>query len=70
MHLTYSTPDLARAVIACAALLSVPCAPRAADRPQAYEVDAGFDTAPQSLYWYTEGIVALNGDMAKSTVVC
>ena len=37
----------------------------AADKPQAYEIDAGFDAAPQSLYWYSEAIAAVNGDMAK-----
>jgi hypothetical protein len=37
----------------------------AASKPQAYEVDAGFDAAPQSLYWYSEVIAAVNGDMAK-----
>lgn len=66
MHVTSPTRGVARAVIACAALLSVPCATRAADKPQAYEVDAGFDTAPQSLYWYKEAVVAVNRDMAKS----
>ena len=38
----------------------------AADKPQAYEIVAGFDVAPQSLYWYTEAITAVNGDIAKS----
>jgi hypothetical protein len=66
MHVTLPSRSFARAAIACAALLSVPCALRAADKPQAYEVDAGFDTAPQSLYWYKEAIVAVNRDMAKS----
>jgi hypothetical protein len=66
MHVTSPTRFFARAVIACAALLSVTCAARAADKPQAYEVDAGFDTAPQSLYWYKEAIVALNRDIGKS----
>lgn len=66
MHVNFPSRSFGRALIACAALLSVPCAPRAADRPQAYEVDAGFDTAPQSLYWYKEAVVAVNRDMAKS----
>jgi hypothetical protein len=50
--------------IAAAALL---CAGTAAagEQPQAYEVDAGFDVAPQSLYWYSEGVVALNRDIGK-----
>jgi hypothetical protein len=49
---------------ACVALLT--CAARAEDKPLAYEVDAGFDTAPQSLYWYSEGVVALNHDIGKT----
>jgi hypothetical protein len=66
MQVTVPSLGFARAVIACATVLSVPCAPRAADKPQAYEIDAGFDAAPQSLYWYKEAIVALNRDIAKS----
>ena len=54
---------LARAA-ACGVLLA--CAARAEDKPQAYEVDASFDTAPQSLYWYSEGVVALNHDIGKT----
>jgi hypothetical protein len=49
-----------------AALLTIACGGAAADKPQAYEVDAGFDVAPQSLYWYTAAIAAVNGDIAKS----
>jgi hypothetical protein len=41
------------------------CAAGAAERPQAYETDAGFDAAPQSLYWYSEGVVALNRDIGR-----
>ena len=66
MQVTFPSLGFARALIACAALLIAPCVPRAADKPQAYEIDAGFDAAPQSLYWYKEAIVALNGDIAKS----
>ncbi|MEO8421623.1 MAG: cellulose biosynthesis protein BcsS [Hyphomicrobium sp.] len=47
------------------ALLACANAANAADKPQAYEISAGFDAAPQSLYWYSEGIAALNGDIAK-----
>jgi hypothetical protein len=54
-----------RALAAGVALLIAPHA-LAGDEPQAYEIDAGFDAAPQSLYWYKEAIVALNRDMAKS----
>ena len=66
MHCLRPRRGFARAIVACAALLSVPCAPRAGDKPQAYEIDAGFDTAPKSLYWYKEAIVAVNRDLAKS----
>lgn len=66
MQVTLPSLGFARALIACATLLSVPSAPRAAEEPQAYEIDAGIDAAPQSLYWYKEAITALNGDMAKS----
>jgi hypothetical protein len=38
----------------------------AEDNPQGYEFDAGFDVAPQSLYWYSETVVALSRDMSKS----
>jgi hypothetical protein len=40
-------------------LLLVACANAAdaADKPQAYEISAGFDAAPQSLYWYSEGLL-------------
>jgi hypothetical protein len=62
------TPGRLRVPAACAALLVVigVNAAGAADKPQAYEVDAGFDVAPQSLYWYTAAIAAVNGDIAKS----
>lgn len=57
-----------RVPAACAALLVVvggnPAG--ATEKPQAHEVDAGFDVAPQSLYWYTAAITAVNGDIAKS----
>jgi len=51
---------------AAAGMLLLACTARAEDKPQAYEVDAGFDTAPQSLYWYSEAVVALNRDMGKT----
>jgi Cellulose biosynthesis protein BcsS len=56
-----------RVLAAGTALLTFACANAAgaADKPQAYEVEAGFDAAPQSLYWYSQVIAALNGDMAK-----
>jgi hypothetical protein len=66
MQVNFHSIGIVRALAASAALLLAASAAFAADKPQAYEVDAGFDTAPQSLYWYTEGIMALNRDMAKS----
>jgi hypothetical protein len=63
MRLIRLSNAIARAA-ACGVLLA--CAARAEDKPQAYEVDAGFDTAPQSLYWYSEGVVALNRDIGRS----
>ena len=69
MHCLRPRRRCARAIVACAALLSAPCAPLAGDKPQAYEIDAGFDTAPQSLYWYKEAIVAMNHDLAKSGIL-
>ena len=54
-----------RITAACGALL-IAFAAAAEDKPQAYELDAGFDAAPQSLYWYSEAVVALNRDMSKS----
>ena len=54
-----------RALAAGVALINAAFTNAAADQPQAYEVDAGFDAAPQSLYWYSGGIAAVNGDMAK-----
>ena len=65
MQVTFHRLGIARALVASAGLLAA-TAVFAADEPQAYEVDAGFDTAPQSLYWYKEAIVALNRDIAKS----
>jgi hypothetical protein len=65
MRVNFPSLGFARALIASAALLTAPHA-FAADKPQAYEIDAGFDAAPQSLYWYKEAIVALNRDIAKS----
>lgn len=62
MQMIRQGAGLLRIALACGALL---LARNASAQPQAYEVDAGFDTAPQSLYWYTEGIVALNHDMGK-----
>ena len=41
------------------------CLSAGADTPQSHEVNAGFDAAPQSLYWYSEAISALNHDMGK-----
>ena len=61
-------PSTARLAIAgaSAVLLCVGAFPAAAgDKPQAYEVDAGFDAAPRSVTWYSDGIVALNGNIAK-----
>jgi hypothetical protein len=63
----YSTPlgqGLLCIIASCAALLCS-CAAGAGANPQAYEFDAGFDAAPQSLYWYKEAVVALNRDMSK-----
>lgn len=60
---------LVRILVRTAAISLALCAASAAsaaDKPNAYEVTAGFDAAPQSLYWYTEGVAALNGDMGKS----
>jgi hypothetical protein len=37
------------AVLLCAGVAG------AGEQPQAYAVDVGFDVAPQSLYWYSEG---------------
>ena len=54
-----------RITAACAALL-VAFAAAAEGNPQGYEFDAGFDVAPQSLYWYSETVVALSRDMSKS----
>jgi hypothetical protein len=53
------------AIAGAAAALLPPCATAAKDKPQAYEVDAGFDSAPRSVTWYSDGIVALNGNIAK-----
>jgi hypothetical protein len=66
MPVIYRSHDFLRAVLACAAVLTAASGACAADEPQAYEVDAGFDAAPQSLYWYKGAVVALNRDMAKS----
>jgi hypothetical protein len=63
MHAVRRSHAGLRIVTACAAMLFACGA--AADEPQAYEIDAGFDAAPQSLYWYSEAITALNRDMAK-----
>jgi hypothetical protein len=51
--------------VAASATLLFACAAGAAEKPQAYEFDVGFDAAPQSLAWYSEAIVALNRDIAK-----
>ncbi len=64
MHAVCRSHAHLRIAAACGAML-LACGAGAADEPQAYEVDAGFDVAPQSLYWYGEGITALNRDMAK-----
>ena len=49
-----------RVPAACAVLLVVVGVngALAADKPRAYEADAGFDVAPQSLSWYSAAIVA------------
>jgi len=62
MHAVCRSHARLRIAAACGAMLS---AWGAAAEPQAYEVDAGFDAAPQSLYWYSEAITALNRDMAR-----
>ena len=66
MHAICRSKGLLRIAAASAALLCAGAA-SAGEQPQAqaYEVDAGFDAAPQSLYWYSEGIVALNRDIGK-----
>jgi hypothetical protein len=56
-----------RLVVACGAMLVA--ANAAADEPHAHDVAAGFDAAPQSLYWYSEAISALNGDTGKDGVL-
>lgn len=53
-----------RIAASCGVLLFA-CAAGAEEKPQGYELDAGFDAAPQSLYWYSEAVVALNRDMSK-----
>jgi cellulose biosynthesis protein BcsS len=63
MHAVRQSHAGLRIAAACAAMLVASGA--AADEPQAYEIDAGFDAAPQSLYWYSEAITALNRDMAQ-----
>lgn len=58
--------DLAGLAAASAALLyACSATAAAADKPQANEVTAGFNVAPQSLYWYGEVYHAFNGDLAK-----
>lgn len=63
MHAVRRSHASLRLAAACGAMLFALGA--AADEPQAHEVAAGFDAAPQSLYWYSESIAALNHDMAK-----
>ena len=67
MHAVRRSHARLRLAAACGAMLFACGA--AADEPQAYEVAAGFDAAPQSLYWYSEAISALNRDMAKDGVL-
>ncbi len=64
MHAVRRSHAGLRIAAACGAMLFV-CGAGAAHEPQAYEIDAGFDAAPQSLYWYSEAITALKRDLAK-----
>jgi hypothetical protein len=64
MHAICRSQGLLRTATAAAALLCASAA-AAGDKPQAYEVNAGFDAVPQSLAWYSEAIVALNHNIAK-----
>ncbi len=67
MHAVRRNHARLRLAAACGAMLISLSA--AADTPQAHEVAAGFDAAPQSLYWYSEAISALNRDMGKDGVL-
>ena len=67
MHAVRRNHARLRHAAACGAMLISLSA--AADTPQAHEVAAGFDAAPQSLYWYSEAISALNRDMGKDGVL-
>ena len=68
MHALRRSKDLA-AIAAASATLLYACTAAAAGKPQANEVTAGFNVAPQSLYWYGEVDHAFNGDLAKSGAV-
>jgi hypothetical protein len=63
MHAVRRNHARVRLAAMCGAMLLAASA--AADQPHAYDVAAGFDAAPQSLYWYSEAISALNGDTGK-----
>jgi Cellulose biosynthesis protein BcsS len=56
---------IAGAAAALLGALNPTCPALAADKPPAYEADAGFDAAPQALAWYSEAIVALNRNINK-----
>jgi hypothetical protein len=64
MHPVLRSKGLLRIAASSAALLCA-CAAGAGEPPQAFEVDAGFDAAPHSLYWYSEAVVALNRNIAR-----
>ncbi len=68
MHALRRSKDLA-AIAAASATLLYACTAAAAGKPQANEVTAGFNAAPQSLYWYAEFDHAFNGDIAKGGAV-
>jgi hypothetical protein len=53
-------------IAAASAALVYACAAAAADKPHANDVTAGFNVAPQSLYWYGEVDHAFNGDIDKT----
>ncbi len=63
MHAVGRNHARLRLAAACGAMLVALGA--AAGEPHAHDVAAGFDAAPQSLYWYSEGITALNRDLGK-----
>ena len=64
MHTVFRTTSVLGVVASCAAFASVACADD--DAPKANTLTAGFNAAPQSLYWYGELDHALNGDADKT----